>query len=973
MIARRHSTSLLRLLSSEQRDASSRVQLATAAVAPEWADLWSKAVIRWSAKFVFNAELSTPPLISSVPSFLQMNGSELELGMAANDCALIEKALTLMSSASGYQDVECALALLREVLQRTNLPCEAFNLPWPDGLKTFFCVLPESSKDEEVFAAILQTLMLSFDRLKQIKEEQNVRDLSLFQWLETVITDERQMFWTLFSQQCQQYNDTGSGNPRLWPTLLRFVSAAVRLLTETASVFHILRFLCKTFEQENASQTYQLNSLKLILDCLVHTAAVVLASHPHTIDQSVVAALLRHATSTVMSFSSQSHGNKGRSVVQSCAQLINLLISLSRHAIGVPLPSLDWLMLLLQHPDPAVKRAGLHSCALVTRDTHMTDEMAETALAVLFNANECCSVVEQAAFLLSQHPRRLTEPAVRQVCAMASSSRIRLNQSLLAALYLLLVNGCLRVQAPSAWIAAVSNEIVPMMPSIVASADSRPDVKAAGFNLVYRTALLRSKLLPWLFLQSECTSAAIAALLSEKDDLVGEAALYLSLILQSESDAARRIEGQQSTGKVFSAVVHSIPKLWDVLVFVMTRKVDDSATRRILLFLQTFLVLTWTTLDGKTAEVLQLNADTVENFVRWLLPNLPARTDNSLRHSALQVLGVLFLCVHPAPTMETVKISTEFLVKELQLSVLHRSGEKTLTVLIRLAHNFIIRHTEAERELLQRGFLTPLTEICKTRAFQSKASALQGLIDLMKLLVGKEMHRDVRTLLKFMTELLEEKEATFSRQLTPISDEEWSLVESLHSLLQASVPSLECRRLLAKYKGWNNMDELWHPVHLKRIINKQQHWVLASLVPLRAGLLSSLTFHSEPVLPELLESRTVQTLVDLASQSSGTDRLALSVLRNMAFHASYKAVLLTTSSVLPLFVRLLIDSKQTDEETSVMAVAALVALASNNQRVKSDVRSMTDAWFQRNPIDPNRQDLDTFFTLCSSLRKLIDA
>jgi hypothetical protein len=60
-----------------------------------------------------------------------------------------------------------------------------------------------------------------------------------------------------------------------------------------------------------------------------------------------------------------------------------------------------------------------------------------------------------------------------------------------------------------------------------------------------------------------------------------------------------------------------------------------------------------------------------------------------------------------------------------------------------------------------------------------------------------------------------------------------------------------------------------------------------------------------------------------------------------------------------------------DITASTMAVSALISLASNNQRVKSDVRSMTEAWFQRNPL-LIKKDPTKFQDLCLSLQKLID-
>ncbi len=412
--------------------------------------------------------------------------------------------------------------------------------------------------------------------------------------------------------------------------------------------------------------------------------------------------------------------------------------------------------------------------------------------------------------------------------------------------------------------------------------------------------------------------------------------------------------------------------------YLTNRKLTDLVARHLLLFLQTFLVLALN--NETTIDCLQLDSTRIETFCRWLLPNLPVRTDDSLRQSGLQVLGILLLCCSANLTVDTIRITTEFITKELQLTVLHDGGNrdvKSISCLIHLAQNLILNHPEAEKELLNRGVLTPLLELWKRnkKCIGGSASVqlLRDMIAFEKLLVGRDTVKEVHILLKSMIDHLEEKEAVLSRQSTPINEEDWDLVESLHQLFLASVPSLECRRLLAKYKCWSHLAEMWHPVYLKRIINRQHHFVLASLNAQRSRLLVSLTMHAEPILPELLESAAVQTLVDLAAQTP-IDRQALLILRNMAFHSGYKNVLLTTSSVLPFFVRLLTSSS--DEEVSMLAVSALISLASNNQRVKSEVRSMTDAWFQRNPpVVSGCKNVKFGYNLselCLMLQKLVD-
>lgn len=67
------------------------------------------------------------------------------------------------------------------------------------------------------------------------------------------------------------------------------------------------------------------------------------------------------------------------------------------------------------------------------------------------------------------------------------------------------------------------------------------------------------------------------------------------------------------------------------------------------------------------------------------------------------------------------------------------------------------------------------------------------------LLVGRETSREALHLFRLMVDYLEDRETAMSRQLTPITEDEWLLISTLHEMLLQSVLSLECRRVLAKY------------------------------------------------------------------------------------------------------------------------------------------------------------------------------
>ena len=74
------------------------------------------------------------------------------------------------------------------------------------------------------------------------------------------------------------------------------------------------------------------------------------------------------------------------------------------------------------------------------------------------------------------------------------------------------------------------------------------------------------------------------------------------------------------------------------------------------------------------------------------------------------------------------------------------------------------------------------------------------------------------------------------RQLTPLDDDDWTLIEASYDLLVAVSASLEGRRLLVKCRCWSRLSRQWHPVHLKRIRGRQQQWVAHALTVHRAKL-----------------------------------------------------------------------------------------------------------------------------------------
>ena len=407
IVVRRHCIALLRLLCKEFDGATVAITRTHKITYPQdWPEYWSQGVIRWSAKFVFNAELSrTPPLIQSVPQFLKMTAAEQEYGMAANEYALMERALSNISNAKEHRDVEYGLSLLREILLRPDLPIEVFDLSWKESFETYFCVLPESSKDELVFASILETLLLSLFQL-----DESAANSRLSQWLFDLITDEKHFFWTLFQEQCNQYNQ-GSGCERLWLSLLQFLCSTVHMIANTrpvSSLTHILRHLNKTLEQDNQSMVYQLNSLKLILDCLIETSSAIYSSSVPLVEHPLLVSLFRYTNTTIVSFGSdRSQSNKGRSIVRCCSLLLSLLSSLSKisgkeQSNLIELSSQS-LMILLQYSEPVVKSSGLSICSKLFIESHIPDEISELAVGFLFDSDENCMVIRLSVCLNFVH------------------------------------------------------------------------------------------------------------------------------------------------------------------------------------------------------------------------------------------------------------------------------------------------------------------------------------------------------------------------------------------------------------------------------------------------------------------------------------------------------------------------------------------------------------------------------------------
>ena len=886
---------------------------------------------------------------------LRMSGADLSRAKAANDIVLMEEGLAAISSVHSHSQLEVILSMLREVILRPGvIGVEILDLDWRKSFQQFFRVLPESESDQLVFADILHTLVLCVTR--NWNHNDRNEETELFQWIFYVLMKRSHPFWVLFDDQCILRN-------RLWPSLLRFVSTISRLAATSSScnsgsLNHVIRMLSKALDREAEAEVYELSSLKLILDCLVHTtaASIRLKDGPEV---AVIQKLVPKVTGIIVSFGSQKNGSqKGRCVVQSCAQLMCNMMNLVP-VLSIP-PNWKWLLLLLQYPDPIVRTSGLQ-CCLITENPELINHIKEVVVDILENPEDVSFVLHQSALLLSQHPHLISSRVLDQVCRIMTGSSIQHNQPLLEALLKLLTSSL----SIKELVPVIVEDIIPVLPPIWASGACHPEVKAGVAVLLTRAVLVYPELLSWLLKHPECVSTFAECLLSPHRKLVESSAFYLALLLNSGEHPVH----------VIHSTLRSSPNLQNVLSLIRTYPDVPSCTS-LLLFLQSFLIVA----SGCPDLSFQLQPDQVALFARWLLPNLPTGSGDPLRKNSIQLLGLVLLFCRETEA-ETVESVCDFLVKEIKF-------DQKSVVPIEVAHNLILYNGGCETRLLP-----AMIDSWKvnSRATPESTNILKHLINFLKLtVVGSG--RDSVIFLKLIADYLEEKESNLNP--TKIN---WDLLLLIYDLFLVAVESLECRRIMVKLQCWSTLAHTWHPMHFKKIIDRKQYSISVRITARRATLLSALTVHAEPFLPELTDSNVVRTLMDVAKARANPNvaKSALEILRNMSFTVGYRNALLT-NHVVPFWVDFIIHSNRhlaveskhitpathqvaqndnkcsrSSDETLTMAISSLISLAANNMRVKSEIRSLTEAWFQHNP--PRIAQPATHFShLYPILRKLID-
>ena len=188
----------------------------------------------------------------------------------------------------------------------------------------------------------------------------------------------------------------------------------------------------------------------------------------------------------------------------------------------------------------------------------------------------------------------------------------------------------------------------------------------------------------------------------------------------------------ESSFQVLKIILQTETSFSNLLDFLAEQKLENSIADCVLIFIHTVLESAW---YAECMAVLQLDPKRVEHFCSWLLDNLPAKTENSLRNSAIQVLGmILFSC--PSLTAESIKIIAEFVVKELQLSTTSFCTDASLESLVGLAYNFVVRHRDANRQLIRRGIFLPLIDLWKNKSRRDVSASL--LINMIEFEVKKK-------------------------------------------------------------------------------------------------------------------------------------------------------------------------------------------------------------------------------------------
>ena len=941
--------------------------------------LWNSGCVQSSAKFILNASASTLAG-GSLPAELKMSASDLRTAKAANDLVLAAETLALISECGSHAQLGRVLRDLQQILLRRGISRRILTLDWRTPLATFFRLLPQTPHDEAILTLVLRTVTMAcelYDDSAGADPPPPAPKCGLIPWLTDIVQKESNVFWVLFSDVAGARRSS-----ELWSAIVNFVGRVAQILFRSSSgggggsLNHVLDRLRCSIEAEDSAPTYDLNSLKSLLDCARHVTAAMLRRLPvaaSVTSSGTIPALLEHVTRTVVSFPPESSSNKGRSIVRSCSQVICQLLALLHPHSAVRIVTHDWLLRLLRHPDPGVKLAALHSYTLIITaegaPPESTIELTEAIADLVLDPEQAVCVIRNACIALGQTPHRISKPVLAAICAYVADERLHrriqdlANGGIMTPLCRLLAN-ILASSAASAgsddWsLDMIANNALPHLVAMLdrrgrnAGADSAGVVAGAGAvsDVVARVCLLHSSVAEWFAKQVPSVQALCrmmdSAPGSDDSATAGSCCFLLSIVLSYSGGSA--------------ALMQSPP--WHLLRRIPEWScADTESANRILLFFKMLLVRSIIPAGGEGAP-----AATVTSFVDWLAEDFTF--DAPARRNGLRVLELLVAAAGSVTPHAEARISGDLILRQLK-SWRRIAADEDLCSILRLANNLLAAGVGRRRLLPELPAI--LAELLKLRPALAKEVLLVERALIVSAAAGAESNPDLRSLFKMTLRMLHPPSSP-----APESRNEEDLLTLGHRVLVAATRSPELRCLLAKCRpvwgGCGRLAESWRSsVRKKRCGTRPEPNPSARQ---QLMLLSRMTEHQEPILP--LDPELVETVAEIGLSCDGD---ALDVMRNMAFLSHHQNAILSNKG-LEFFCAVLTDAGALTPPTPekgfrrrMAAVAALLALAPNNHRVKMQLKVLLPQGAVRGVAadsDPARAQL--LGRLCRQLDALVDA
>nr|XP_039269179.1 rotatin-like [Styela clava] len=394
-----------------------------------------------------------------------------------------------ISNATSHVAVHHAVSLMRILLKSCPLSFSSImfaNNNWRNALDRFLCVLPSSVKDEKLLLEIISLMddllnceeTMNFDGDRFSKEYKKIEETLLW-YLKMNVPDEQQQS---VSTEMPLLSLLKSSEPQSQQSLDGISSVTVRRQLCKAILSMLSRISRKTFLISNkklfrtfqaalchillirlkladAPQFYDLPSMEVTLECLVHntafsgwTTADVLQWYPNQRHVSLPrdgTILCRQLISTLLEVvsafhiesrgSSMSYMGKGvsRSATQSIVHLVYEMAhviqksdpnsqvhewlnlsnlgsadDMAANQVGIHKAAYDWMLPLWSARDPRIRFSGLalavalsssvQGCLLLEKSFQKyPGGIWSTSFAILFDDTECSVIRSQAATLIS--------------------------------------------------------------------------------------------------------------------------------------------------------------------------------------------------------------------------------------------------------------------------------------------------------------------------------------------------------------------------------------------------------------------------------------------------------------------------------------------------------------------------------------------------------------------------------------------